>query len=196
MARRTGKQPTAADRAIWDQVRQTAKPLKSDHKTVTTNKVPPPLPPDPQSKQPLERLRPFRVGEAANSHGGKLPDKPHAPDAPRMDHATHRKTLRGKLQPEARIDLHGMTLAQAHPALIRFIRTAHDTDKRLVLVITGKGQDREVSDPIPIRRGVLRQQVPHWLHAPPIGPMILEVRPAHRRHGGGGAYYVYLRRRR
>ena len=35
----------------------------------------------------------------------------HAPV--RMDHSTHKKMLRGKLKPEARIDLHGMTLAQA-----------------------------------------------------------------------------------
>ena len=196
MARRPGKQPSAADRAVWDQVRQTAKPLKPQAKTVTTNKTPPPLPPDPQSKQPLDRLRHFRIGEAAPGHSTPVPEKPHAPDAPRMDHATHRRMLRGKLQPEARIDLHGMTLAQAHPALNAFIQSAQAQGKRLVLVITGKGQDREDHDPIPIRRGVLRQQVPHWLHAPPLGPLVLEVRPAHRRHGGGGAFYVYLRRSR
>ncbi|MFW5655927.1 MAG: Smr/MutS family protein, partial [Roseicyclus sp.] len=49
---------------------------------------------------------------------------------------------------------------------------------------------------IPIRRGVLKQQVPGWLTAPPLGALVLEVREAHQRHGGGGAYYVYLKRRR
>lgn len=105
---------------------------------------------------------------------------------------------RGKLKPEARIDLHGMTLADAHPALTRFVLDGYDRGLRLLLVITGKGQGADPADdgPIPIRRGVLRQQVPGWLIAPPLGAMVLDVRPAHQRHGGSGAYYVYLKRRR
>lgn len=105
---------------------------------------------------------------------------------------------RGKLKPEARIDLHGMTLADAHPALTDFVLRAHDRGLRLLLVITGKGQggDRRDDGPIPIRRGVLRQQVPGWLVAPPLGAVVLDVRPAHHRHGGEGAYYVYLKKRR
>jgi DNA-nicking Smr family endonuclease len=105
--------------------------------------------------------------------------------------------IRGKLKPEARIDLHGMTLADAHPALIRFVTDAWDRGLRLVLVITGKGSRApEDEGPIPARRGVLRQQVPGWLAAPPLATFVLEVREAHQRHGGGGAFYVYLRRRR
>lgn len=105
---------------------------------------------------------------------------------------------RGKLKPEARIDLHGMTLAAAHPALTNFILDGHHRGLRLLLVITGKGQGgaREDDGPIPIRRGVLRQQVPGWLTAPPLGAVVLDVRPAHQRHGGEGAYYVYLKRRK
>ena len=114
----------------------------------------------------------------------------------RMDHAAFRKMTRGKLKPEGRIDLHGMTLSQAHPALTRFILDAHAAGKRLVLVITGKGKDRETPDPIPIRRGVLRHQVPMWLHNPPLGAVVLDIREAHQRHGGGGAYYVYLKKAR
>ncbi|WP_342665319.1 Smr/MutS family protein [Roseicyclus elongatus] len=120
----------------------------------------------------------------------------HAPV--RMDHGTYRKMQRGKLKPAARIDLHGMTLAQAHPALVHFIIDSFDAGHRLVLVITGKGRghpDDPNDGPIPIRRGVLRQQVPGWLHAPPLGAIVLDVREAHQRHGGGGAYYVYLKRR-
>jgi DNA-nicking Smr family endonuclease len=66
---------------------------------------------------------------------------------------------------------------------------------RLVLVITGKGKVKDEDGPIPIRQGVLRHQVPQWLEAPPIGSLVLNIRQAHLRHGGGGAYYVYLRRR-
>jgi len=113
----------------------------------------------------------------------------------KMDAKTHGRMTRGKLQPEARIDLHGMTLAEAHPELIRFILNAQSQGLRLVLVITGKGKRGEDSGPIPQRIGALRHQVPHWLRLPPLGAAVLQVSEAHLKHGGSGAYYVYLRRR-
>lgn len=113
-----------------------------------------------------------------------------------MDRKTHTRLKRGKLKPEARIDLHGMTTAQAHPELMRFIQNAQNRQLRLVLVITGKGKDRDDDDPIPVRRGVLRHSVPQWLASGPLASGILQVTEAHQKHGGGGAYYVYLRRAR
>ncbi|OZA05706.1 MAG: hypothetical protein B7Y02_15405 [Rhodobacterales bacterium 17-64-5] len=87
-------------------------------------------------------------------------------------------------------------LAEAHPELIRFILNAQSAGLRLVLVITGKGKPGPDHGPIPVRTGVLRHQVPHWLHMAPLGPAVLQVTEAHLKHGGGGAYYVYLRRGR
>jgi len=69
---------------------------------------------------------------------------------------------RGKLAPEARIDLHGMTLAEAHPELIRFILSSQAQGLRLVLVITGQGRRGSDDGPIPQRQGILRRQVPDW----------------------------------
>lgn len=113
----------------------------------------------------------------------------------RMDKKAFGRLKRGKLRPERKLDLHGMTLAQAHPELIRFIRSAHADGCRLVIVVTGKGRSgRDEGGPIPTPRGVLRQQVPGWLHAPALRPFILQVTDAHVRHGGTGAYYVYLAR--
>jgi DNA-nicking Smr family endonuclease len=112
-----------------------------------------------------------------------------------MDAKAFGKMTRGKLLPEARIDLHGMTLSEAHPELIRFILNAHADGLRLVLVITGKGKRGDDTGPIPQRMGVLRHQVPIWLRQAPLGPTILQVAEAHLKHGGAGAYYVYLRRR-
>jgi DNA-nicking Smr family endonuclease len=111
-----------------------------------------------------------------------------------MDRKAFGRMIRGKLKPEARIDLHGMTVAEAHGALIRTILRAHGDGMRLVLVVTGKGRDRDEGGPIPAPRGVLRHQVPQWLHQPPLVSAVLQVVEAHQRHGGGGAYYVYLRR--
>ena len=101
---------------------------------------------------------------------------------------------RGKLDPDARIDLHGLTAERAHAALIGFVLAAQKRGDRLLLVITGKG--RAGSDHAPSRRGLLRNAVPQWLAQAPIGHHILQIAPAHQRHGGGGAYYVYLRRKR
>ena len=89
-----------------------------------------------------------------------------------------------------------MTQAQAHPVLLRFITRAHADDLRMVLVITGKGKDRDEGGPLPVPVGVLRHQVPHWLSLAPLRQMVLRIAPAQRQHGGEGAYYVFLRRRR
>ena len=113
-----------------------------------------------------------------------------------MDSKAFGKLKRGKMRPEGRIDLHGMTLDRAHPALTKFILGSHAKGRRLVLVITGKGKMRDEGGPIPVRHGVLRHQVPQWLSMPPLSSAVLQVSQAHISHGGGGAYYVYLRRHR
>jgi DNA-nicking Smr family endonuclease len=159
---------------------------------------PVPKMPEPALKPPIA---PFAVGEKAGTpprpHDLALPMSAALAQAPvEMDRKAHRKLTRGKLHPEARIDLHGMTLADAHPALIRFVADAHARGLRLVLVITGKGKLREEYAPMPSRLGVLRHQVPHWLNSGALRPLVLQVTEAHRTHGGSGAYYVYLRRRK
>ena len=113
-----------------------------------------------------------------------------------MDKKTFQGLRRGKLKPEARLDLHGLTLEHAYPTLTRFIMTSWNQGHRLVLVITGKGQKADPFDPIPRRRGVLKQQVPQWLKMAPVAQAVLQVTESHVRHGGAGAYYVYLRRNR
>ncbi|MFK7878857.1 Smr/MutS family protein [Roseobacter sp.] len=124
-----------------------------------------------------------------------LPDMlRHAPV--QMDKKTFGKMTRGKLKPEGRIDLHGMTLDHAHSALTKFILSASASGKRLVLVITGKGKNRDEGGPIPVRFGILRHQVPQWLSTSPLASAVMQVSEAHVSHGGGGAFYVYLKRRR
>lgn len=111
-----------------------------------------------------------------------------------MDKKAFRRLKRGQTKPEARLDLHGMTVSAAHGALTSFIHSAHGSGKRLVLVITGKGRVTSDEGPIPTRVGVLRHQVPQWLSAPPLSSLVLQISQAHQKHGGGGALYVYLRR--
>jgi len=202
MSRRKKRQPSQEDLSLWTRVADTTTPLLKRSSKPAETETPPDRHnrPAPVPQPTIDRLPSFRIGEkhpspSPNQLRHAVSDRlAHAPI--RMDHGVHKKMLRGKLKPEARLDLHGKTLAEAHPALTRFILDAYDLEKRLVLVITGKGKDRDEGGPIPIRRGVLRHQVPGWLHAPPLGAVILDVREAHLRHGGHGAYYVYLKRRR
>lgn len=142
-------------------------------------------------------LPPFRVGQSSATAGLSLPHvqtpaQRLAAHPVRMDAKTHRRMSQGKLAPQARLDLHGLTLAAAQPALSGFILSCHANGLRLALVITGKG--RGDHGPLPTRPGALRHQVPHWLHSPPLSAVVQQVTAAHYRHGGDGAYYVYLRR--
>jgi DNA-nicking Smr family endonuclease len=110
--------------------------------------------------------------------------------------ATQDRLRRGALEPDARIDLHGMTQDAAHRALFAWMATAHARGHRLVLIVTGKGNPKN-DDNAPWMtspHGVLKQMVPRWLNDAALAALVASVRPAHPRHGGGGALYVYLRK--
>lgn len=155
----------------------------------------------PRAPIKAEPITPFRPGSRAPRPLSAVDLNQPIPErlkdaALQMDRKLHARMKRGKLVPEARMDLHGMTLARAHGALTSFILGAQASDRRLVLVITGKGKRSRDDGPIPTPRGVLRHQVPQWLMMPPLAQAVLQITPAHISHGGEGAYYVYLRKRR
>jgi len=112
--------------------------------------------------------------------------------------ATQDRLRRGAMAPDARIDLHGMTQQAAHRTLFAWLATAHARGHRLVLVITGKGNPKngENAPWMMSPHGVLKQMVPRWLNEPGLAALIASSGPAHARHGGEGALYVYLRKRR
>jgi DNA-nicking Smr family endonuclease len=184
------------DLELWRKVTELTKRL--DLKTLFTPEIDTPAPAPPA----LRKAKVMMIGKPE----AKLRRNPHdlTPSLPdqirsapvQMDQKAFGKLKRGKLRPEGRIDLHGMTLERAHPVLTEFILSAHGRGKRLVLVITGKGKIRDDGGPIPVRHGVLRHQVPQWLAMPPLSSAVLQITQAHISHGGGGAYYVYLRRHR
>lgn len=190
--------------ALWREVAKTAAPL--DPRREETPQEDPadhtPLPRrDPAETRDRQPVAPFRIGGAASPPGERRDLAPSVSDRVRegplrMDRKTHQRMQRGKLDPDARIDLHGMHLEEAHAALQSFILSSHAGGRRLVLVITGKGRRSEDDGPIPRRRGVLRHQLPHWLATPPLASVVLQTREAHLKHGGAGAFYVYLRRKR
>lgn len=119
-----------------------------------------------------------------------------------LDRRTEEKLLSGRMPIEGRLDLHGMTQAQAQRALSFFIEESLARERRTLLVITGKGRGGALAsetapeDWISPSPGVLRQNMPRWLDAPTIRPHILKIVPAQPKHGGSGAFYIYLRRAR
>lgn len=187
---------TPEDEDLWRRVATTAVPLHPRQQGT----LPKPEPKAVPSRPAAENMPEFTLAPAPRQYRSHVTLQPSIEETVaahplRMDARTFKKMKRGKSEPEARIDLHGMTLAEAHPALIGFVLRAQAAGSRLVLVITGKGKRRDDDGPIPERLGALRHQVPHWLHAPPLAGVVQQIAQAHVRHGGGGAYYVYLRRR-
>src|SRR6056297_1367688 len=135
-----------ADREIWDNVTRGIRPISRDSPQTAM----PPSAGDPEVKSsaPAKARRPpmpegFAVGAAVGAKDATQPAHDLAPSLPErlsiaghaLDRRTAAKLRRGRTRPEARLDLHGMTLAQAHPALIRFLGDAHTRNLRLVLVI-------------------------------------------------------------
>jgi len=115
----------------------------------------------------------------------KLP-QPYAPPET-IEPRRKRRIVRGRDEIAGRLDLHGLDQDRARQALHDFLLRAHDDGARAVLVITGKGRMGE---------GVLRRRAPEWLADPALRPLIAGLSQADRHHGGEGAYYIALKRKR
>jgi DNA-nicking Smr family endonuclease len=102
-----------------------------------------------------------------------------------LDRASAERLKRGRYPVEGRLDLHGMTQAEAHRALAGFVRISQTIGRRCVLVITGHGR---------ASGGVLKTAVPRWLAEPDLRAGILAIAAAQPRDGGSGALYLLLRR--
>lgn len=178
------------DADLWQRVARSAKPLtKGKNRAVRM-----PEPPAPDNDPP---------GRASD----KIARKPHAPrpvppptppKAPSLgtiDKREIRGLAGGRVSVDARIDLHGARQLEAHRMLKAFLARAQERGHRYVLVITGKGGARS-DDPHALGRGVLNREVPRWLSEPEFRPWVVSFTPAHRRHGGEGALYVRIRRRK
>lgn len=152
--------------------------------------------PMPGRKLPLTAPPPAEPAVAAPAAGASTPAPRKALvgadgdglQARDLDRRTAERFRRGRMELDGRIDLHGMTQAQAHGALAAFVHRAWSQGRRCLLVITGKGGFTGA--------GVLRHAVPRWLAEPVLARMILGVETALPKDGGDGALYVLIRRRR
>nr|TFG52143.1 MAG: hypothetical protein E4H34_05445 [Hyphomicrobiales bacterium] len=90
---------------------------------------------------------------------------------------------KGRLEPEAKLDLHGYRQDAAYRALQRFVMRSHGMGQRVVLIVTGKG-------------GALRDMLPRWLGEPDFQHLIAGISAAHAKHGGDGAFYLALKKQK
>jgi DNA-nicking Smr family endonuclease len=160
---------------VWVEVAKTVKPAPGMRLP-----EPPPAPPPPAA--PTHKTRHVTVHAPA-----KPLTRVPARGPGMIEPGRHRRIARERDEIDARLDLHGYDQDRARLVLHAFLRRAWDDGARAVLVITGKGTFGE---------GVIRRRTPEWLAEPDVRPLIAGVSQAHRRHGGEGALYIALKRKR
>jgi DNA-nicking Smr family endonuclease len=177
------KRPLSDDeRVLWSTVTRSIAPLKGRKAAFAEELVAASAPEKPKPGDPAAAVLPplLPVHRRATV---PLPLQP-------LDRRTRQKLARGSTEIGGRIDLHGLTQADAHAALGRFLRGAQARDVKVVLVITGKGGAAGEG------RGVLKRQVPLWLEGVEFRSLVIGFDTAGTGHGGEGALYVRVRRGR
>ncbi len=173
---------TADEEHLWSLVARTVRPLRLSKKPAT----------DARHKTGVRHAMRLVTDRATvEPHVAVSPRRPAgAPGLNPLLRKEKQKLARGNAAIDARIDLHGMTQAEAHGALRRLLHRAQASGAKFVLVITGKGApDASRGD-----RGILRRQVPMWLALPEFRRYVLGFAVADTGHGGEGALYVRLRK--
>lgn len=189
MSRKRGLRPE--EREIWGKVARTVKPLGG-------KQAPAPAEPPAPNRQALQ------VETSREAFSRFLEARAPAPQgaAKPAERGAEKKVRRGRVEIEARLDLHGHTEASGRRALLSFLARQRERGARTVLVITGKGasaralEDRRFEPWDPEGRrlpGVLKRAFPRWMGEGDFAAIVSGYAPAHARHGGSGAYYVMLR---
>jgi DNA-nicking Smr family endonuclease len=168
--RRARRGLTEEELALWAEVARTVRRRRGVA-------PPPEPPPGPPSSAPV-------IARAEPS------PRPAPPPLAQLERKLKRELSRGRGPIDASLDLHGLTQVEAFSALREFLGRAQTRGDRLVIVVTGKG--KAFSD----EPGVLKRLTPLWLRAPELRNVVLGFEEAQRHHGGTGALYVRLRRRR
>lgn len=112
-----------------------------------------------------------------------------------LDSGWEKRIRGGTILPDMTVDLHDHSLAAAHVRLDQVIEFALRQDARILLVVTGKPRKRDGLAG-PASRGAIRAEIGDWLARGRHAGQIASVRTAHPRHGGDGALYIILRRKR
>lgn len=177
------------DHRLWDAVKQSIKPLEKRDRIYSPFTSHPELPEkDTAVQAPAQRRRVilpkgYHPAPPKDPKARQTPELSHG-ESPGVDKRTANRLRKGRMQIDGKLDLHGLSQAEAHRALISFIENAYAMQKRCVIVVTGKG------------RGILKDNVPRWLNDGLLRARILSFSYAQQKDGGEGALYVLIKRRR
>jgi DNA-nicking Smr family endonuclease len=169
-----GRRLSDSERILWREITRSIAPLRADLV---------------DEMQTVDEARPAASAIAPPRSAKPQPARPKTdiPPAPAsLGRRARQRVARGRDPIDGRLDLHGLTQAEAHATLWRFLHSAQTRGAKLVMVITGKGRGGE--------GGVLKRQVPLWLALPEFRAMVAGFDEAHQRHGGEGALYLRMRR--
>lgn len=181
------------DFELWSEVTKSVRPLRQKS---TRTKVAPLL-------KSAETVRPVVRVSAPHVHVPRPPSS-YPPPITGFDRRTAQRMTRGNVEIERRIDLHGVGVEMARVRLLQFLQQCHAEGARTVLVITGKGDSPYARHTLhgsshfhaPERQGRLRRLLSEWLNEHDFRAVVSGFQPAHPKHGGGGAFYVRIRRQR
>ena len=183
------RRATPEELELWRHIAQTVRPIKSRRRAA-----------QPKDEAPSAPAAKAKAVKAAAPAAPAPKQPPPAPAKPHelthgLSHGIDRRQAerfrKGKLPIDGKIDLHGRTQQDAHDDLLAFLKRAHASGKRTVLVVTGKGMTQGKTGP---KIGILRQAVPRWLNEPAFRALVLAFDYAEPQHGGEGALYVLLKR--
>jgi DNA-nicking Smr family endonuclease len=177
-----GRSLSPEERSLWGRVVATVRPLGKRGRIEAEAS---PLADD------IETIRAVPAPRASAPH--PAPTATKAVPGETLDGGWDKRLARGLVAPDRSIDLHGHNLAGAHAALDQALARAIADGARLLLIVTGRPPRRGDAEP---RRGLIRASIGDWLTLSPHAGRIAAVRNAHPRHGGAGALYVVLRRKR
>ncbi|QGP77562.1 Smr/MutS family protein [Sphingobium sp. CAP-1] len=171
------------EEALWDALIRSVRPLRPGARAAVTTSAAPDLPALPMT------------GKLTKSPPPAVVAPPPRSPAAMLDNGWEKRIRGGTISPDMSIDLHGHTLAAAHAQLNQAIAQGLSRDARVLLVVTGK-PPKSATAGAASRRGAIRGEIGHWLETSPYADRIASVRIAHPRHGGDGALYLILRRKK
>ncbi|NNJ74397.1 MAG: DNA mismatch repair protein MutS [Anderseniella sp.] len=189
------------DHEVWEQVTRTVKPLNRLPYVKPAAEIRPARPVSDHERNVKSVPRPAdpvrKAARAIVRHA--IQPQPHN----NLDRRHKQKLSRGNVDIEARLDLHGHSVERARMSLLGFLQSSREQGFRNVLVITGKGASPFTRHTLhstdvfqaPERQGRLRAEFPRWMAQREFSSSIVGFQPAHPRHGGGGAFYVRLKRK-
>ena len=158
------------EKTLWNKVARTVSPRRRNH----GHKSAKPYPPVASNQEEFANL--LRLPPQNDHKAFKI--------KPEIELNRDKKTRRGQIAIEATIDLHDMTQVKAFQVLQNAIISASNRNHSCILVITGKGLSGA---------GILRQSLPRWVNDPALRPLIASYAQAHIRHGGSGAWYIFIK---